>query len=335
MEQPSDQSTAGSDSTHPRWHNRRLFMALDGILGADGQAAPAVDPEELPISNDDYLFGGITPALAAMLPESAERRAKHRQSLTAAGYRSRAAWANLTALRFVLAFVSMIAVGYWLIVAPPQFELFLMGLLVALPLLAWAIPPLAVSAKATERRIDIDRGLPDVLDMLNMGVSQGLTAPQCLHRISQEIAEAHPALAEELRIVDRQTQLGSLTHALRNFSQRIDSPEVATFTSLLIQSETTGTSISQALQDYSDSMRSTLRERADARANSASFWMLAPVTLCLMPSVFLFLLGPAIVQLDDFFGNRASELVEGRNQALESLNQQPQLDLSQFSQNGN
>jgi hypothetical protein len=57
--------------------------------------------------------------------------------------------------------------------------------------------------------------------------------------------------------------------------------------------------------------------------------------LCLMPSVFLFLLGPAIVQLDEFFGSQASQLVEGREDALRSLEQQPQASLSQFQQDGN
>jgi tight adherence protein C len=91
----------------------------------------------------------------------------------------------------------------------------------------------------------------------------------------------------------------------------------------LTQSETTGTSIAQALKDYSDSMRNSLRERADARANAASFKLLFPTTLCLMPSVFLFLLGPAIVDMNDFFDNTAGTLTQGRDDAVQSLDRQP------------
>ena len=101
-----------------------------------------------------------------------------------------------------------------------------------------------------------------------------------------------------------------------------------------MQSESTGTSISHALTEYSYSIRSTLKERADSRANAASFKLLFPVSLCLMPSVFLFLLGPAVVELSDFFGNRAEQLNSERDNALDTLNQQPQLNLQQFSQNG-
>ena len=134
--------------------------------------------------------------------------------------------------------------------------------------------------------------------------------------------------------MDQQAEIGNLPQALRNFGYRIESPEVNSFTSLLIQSETTGTSIARALSDYSDSIRSSLKERADARANAASFQLLFPVALLLMPSVFLFLLGPAIVQMSDFFNNQADGLQQDRREALQSLDQQPQLDLRRFGAPG-
>ncbi len=316
------------------WSDRRLFSNFRGIVGDDLPDLVKPAPEELPIRDDEYVFGPITPSIAQLLPETAARREVQRKSLLGAGYRSRASWLNLTATRFVLAFFALISIGFWLIMAPPSFEPWLLAMIVVVPMLMWAIPPLVVSVKASDRKIDIERGLPDVLDMLNMGVSQGLSVEQCFRRISGELSEAHPALADELRLVTQQSDVGSLSQALRNLNYRIDSPEVSSFTSLLIQSESTGTSISRALGDYSDSIRSSLKERADSRANAASFKLLFPVALCLMPSVFLFLLGPAIVQLSDFLTNGAEALNSDRQNAMDSLQQQPRLDLSQFSQNG-
>ncbi|MBL8818646.1 MAG: type II secretion system F family protein [Planctomyces sp.] len=316
------------------WSDRRLFSDFRGIVGDELTDLVKPDPEELPIRDDEYVFGPITPSLAQLLPETAARREIQRKSLLGAGYRSRASWLNLTATRFVLAFFSLISIGFWLIMAPPSLEPWLLAMVVVVPMLMWAIPPLVVSVKASDRKIDIERGLPDVLDMLNMGVSQGLSVEQCFRRISGELSEAHPALADELRLVTQQSDVGSLSQALRNLNYRIDSPEVSSFTSLLIQSESTGTSISRALGDYSDSIRSSLKERADSRANAASFKLLFPVALCLMPSVFLFLLGPAIVQLSDFLTNGAEALNSDRQNAMDSLQQQPRLDLSRFSQNG-
>ncbi len=316
--------TAGDTPADYQRNQGGLFSDFHGILGstADDILAPP-KPEELPMSEDDMVFGNVTSALAEMLPESESRRTTQRQNLAAAGYHSRAAWINLNAVRFVLAFLTLVVGGFWLLMAPPQLETFLLGFVVLGPLVMWALPPLFVTSRANERKVDIERGLPDVLDMLNMGVSQGLTVPASLRRISSEISSVHPALSQELSIVNRQAQVGSLHYALRGFSQRIDSPEVASFTALLAQSEATGTSIAMALKEYSDSIRSSLRERADSHANAASFKLLFPTTLCLMPSVFLFLLGPAIVDMNNFFDNSSSVLTEGRANAVQSLDRQP------------
>ena len=305
------------------WSDRKLFSGFHGILKDGTTDLPIPEPEELPMKPDQMLFGSMTPALAELLPESGERKILQRKNLTAAGYHYRSAWINLSAARFAIGFVSVVIVGFWLLIAPPALEPWLLGLVIAAPLLAWALPPLLVSSKAEERKTDIERGLPDVMDMLNMGVSQGLTVPASLRRIATEIKPSHPALAEELAIVNQQTQVGSLSQALRNFSDRIDSPEVSSFTSLLMQTESTGTSIAHTLTEYSDSMRSSLRERADSRANAASFKLLFPTALCLMPSVFLFLLGPAIVEMSNFFNNTAEALLDDRDQALNTLDQQP------------
>jgi len=318
------------------WNDRRLFSDFRGILSDNSSVLNPIVPEDLPLREDQMLFGSITPAIAQLLPETAARREVQRKILVGAGYTSRTAWINLTAIRFTLAFLSVVLIGYFLITLPPSAEPWLIAMLVIAPLLAWALPPLVVSFKASDRRMDIERGLPDVLDMMNMGVSQGLTVPQSLKRISREITKVHPALAEELTLVHHQAEVGNMPQALRNFSQRIDSPEVSSFTSLLIQSEVTGTSISRSLTEYSDGFRSSLKERADSRANLASFKLLFPVALCLMPSVFLFLLGPAIVQFSDFYNNQAQQIQQNRQNAIRSLDQTPTLDsprlVSQYRQ---
>lgn len=321
----SESTDSGVNTNRLTSTQRALFSDFRGIVQSSGEDLPPPDPEELPMDEDDLAFGNATPALAQMLPETATRKQKQRQDLLAAGYHSHGSWLNLNSIRFVFSFFALLLVGLGLIVAPPTAEPYLVAALIGAPLVAWALPPLVVSSKAAERRTDIERGLPDALDMLNMGVSQGLTVQSSLRRIGPEIAPAHPALAEELQIVTRQAKVGSLSQALNNFSQRMDSNEVSSFTSLLIQSEATGTSVSRALADYSDSMRSTFRERADSRANAASFKLLFPTVLCLLPSVFMFLLGPAVVSMSDFFGGTASELLESRDDAINSLDQGPRV----------
>lgn len=305
--------------------SRSIFSDFRGIVQTSDGRLSTPEPEDLPIESNDLVFGSATAALAQMLPESTRRKGKQQQDLLVAGYHTRAAWLNLNSVRFVLALLALIVVGVALVFVPEVAEPYLLAALVGAPLLGWALPLLFVASTASGRRADIERGLPDVLDMLNMGVSQGLTVQSALRRIGPEISSVHPALALELRIVNQQARFGSLNVALYNFGKRLDSAEVTSFTSLLIQSEATGTSVSRALTDYSDSIRSTIRERADARSNAASFKLLFPTVLCLMPSVFMFLLGPAVVEMSDFFGGTANELLEARNNAINTLDLAPRV----------
>ncbi|MFM7865559.1 MAG: hypothetical protein ACKPHU_15200, partial [Planctomycetaceae bacterium] len=126
------------------WENRRLFHEFRGIVTEERLSIRSPEPEELPIAEDDFLFGTATPALAQMLPESESRRLTQRKNLMAAGYQSRAAWQNLSALRFILSFSSLCLLGLLLIMAPPEIEPAIVAALVIVPLLMWALPPLAV-----------------------------------------------------------------------------------------------------------------------------------------------------------------------------------------------
>ncbi|MCA9036796.1 MAG: hypothetical protein KDA91_16795, partial [Planctomycetaceae bacterium] len=122
------------------WRDRKLFSSFSGILTDNDLQLRALQPEELPIPEDDYIFGSVTPSLAALLPESEERREHQRMNLSAAGYRSRASWLNLSAIRFVLAFLALVFFGVLLIMAPPALELWILGAVVLAPLLMWALP---------------------------------------------------------------------------------------------------------------------------------------------------------------------------------------------------
>ena len=155
-----------------------------------------------------------------------------------------------------------------------------------------------------------------------MCVSQGLTVPDSVARVAHDLKSVYPALAQELAIVVDQTQVGTMNEALTNFAERVDIPQVESFVSLITQTERMGTSVSDALTEYSDNMRESLRQRADERANQASFSLLFPTVLFLMPAVFLFLMGPAIIEMAKFTNaGGLAGLGQGRN-VLRNLNQQ-------------
>jgi len=256
-----------------------------------------------------------------MLPDSDQRQDEARKELTTAGFYQPHAFENLAATRYLAMMAGLVIGGVALIMVPPRLEWLAVISIIALPLLGWALPRLYVRGQAGERRRQIEQGMPDLLDMLNMCVSQGLTITDSLRRILRDLRGPYPALAQELRIVTEQASLAGLPTALNNFSKRIDIPEVHSFTSLLNQTERMGTSITDALTSYSDTMRESLRQRTDEKGNRATFRLLFPTVFCLMPAVYLFLLGPAIVELSKFFyeGGRAS-LDQGSG-AIQRLNE--------------
>ncbi|WP_013630969.1 type II secretion system F family protein [Rubinisphaera brasiliensis] len=281
------------------WTSRSLFGKP---ISGTQQDLPRVAPSEVPFRDtSDFQFGTATPALAAMLPESESRRDALKQELVEAGYYNPHAYENLAAVRYLGLMLPLLIFGVLLVFGPPQLEPVMLVLMIVGAVLGWSIPRLLVRQRAAKRRREIEQALPDVIDLLNMCVSQGMTLRPALARVSWEISDTYPAMAEELRIVAEQANLGTLEHALNNMNERVDVPELHSLTTLLIQTERMGTNVSDSLTEYSDGMRATLQQRADQKANAATFKLLFPTVLCLMPAVYFFLLGPAVVELSDFF----------------------------------
>ena len=317
-------STILRGSVTPTWEDRRL-LEHRGILARDEvNPMPRVLAEDVPgIDDSDRKFGSLhNPAFASLLPESPERREQARKDLLAAGYHTPHAVENLAATRYVYMMLALIVFGALLLIVPTRLEPWMIGGLIFGPMLGWALPMLRIRSQAEARKREIEKGMPDLLDMLNMCVSQGLTVPDSLKRILRDFRGVYPALAQELNIVTEQTQITNLHTALENFGRRVDLPEVHSFTSLLIQTERMGTSISEALTAYSDTMRESLRQRADEKGNQATFRLLFPTVLCLMPAVYLFLLGPAVIGMSNFFNSGGRDSLDSGSTAIQRLNAQ-------------
>ncbi len=303
------------------WQDRTLFAPHTQSGWRGSPVIPTIEAHEVPtVDTSDYAFGAATPILAAFLPEGDEGRRQLNRELKQAGDYAPHARENLAAMRFLFMMGSLLLGGVCVLMAPRSIErMLLIGTLVMTGL-GWAIPSLLVKSRAKSRRNEIELAIPDMMDMLNMCVSQGLTVPDSFSRISVDLKPVYPALAQELSIVVDQGKVGTLNEALQNFAERIDLPQVDSFTSLLIQTERMGTSVSSALTDYSDTMRESLRQRADERANQASFSLLFPTVLCLMPAVFLFLMGPAAIELSKFTNAGGLQALGQGRQAVQGAN---------------
>ncbi len=317
-------STILRSSAAPNWEDRRLLEQFAGQSRSNANAMPRVLAADVPGTDDsDRTFGSsLNPAFASLFPDSPDRREDARRELNAAGYYNPHALENLSAIRYALMMLSILVFGGLLLIVPARLEPLIIGGLVFGPILGWALPMLQVRSKAAGRIREIGRAMPDLLDMLNMCVSQGLTVPDALKRILRDFRSVYPALSQELGIVLEQAKINDLHGALESFARRINLPEVHSFTTLLIQTERMGTSISQALTTYSDTMRESLKQRADEKGNRATFRLLFPTVICLMPAVYLFLMGPAVNELAKFFNSGGRNSLDTGSSTIQRLNTQ-------------
>jgi tight adherence protein C len=165
---------------------------------------------------------------------------------------------------------------------------------------AWAVPRVILRAVVARRLQRIAYGLPYALDMITMCTAGGITLRDALVHVGKEIYLGHPDLAIELVILRQHAELNSLDFALRQFSARINMPEITAVAALVSHTHRLGVNAASTLQEYADIIRQKWRQEADERANSASVKLLFPLALCLMPSAMMLLWGPAAIELTKF-----------------------------------
>jgi len=153
------------------------------------------------------------------------------------------------------------------------------------------------------RQSNFRRALPDALDVLVICLEGGLSLAAGLRRVSTELRTAHPALASELAIVQREVQLGLTSgEALKKMSERSDLEEVRSLASVILQSERLGASLVKSLRVHSESLRLKRYQRAEEKAAVAATKVLFPTLLFILPAVFVVILGPAAFRVIEMLG---------------------------------
>jgi tight adherence protein C len=221
------------------------------------------------------------------------------EKLRSAGFTSPSAPRIFTLVRLVMIFV--IPVGYVLLAyssgEPPSFlKLYLVGSgLAALGLL---LPSIYVQARADRRKEAIVNGFPDCLDLLLVCVESGLGLEAAMDRVGREMVISQPLVAELLSITTLQLRAGATREeAFRKLADSAQVDEIRSFTTLLIQSDKLGTSISTTLRIYAAEMREKRRMRAEEKAHRLPVLISIPLVACMLPTMIGTLMLPAIVMV--------------------------------------
>lgn len=156
-------------------------------------------------------------------------------------------------------------------------------------------PMVWLSGSVARRAKRMDRELPDTLDLIVVSLEAGLGFEAALLRITER---GEGVLAEELRRVLAEVNVGlGRRTALQAFAARTGLPAIANLVSAIVQAEQTGMSIAQVLRGQSDHLRIVRRQHAEEAAMKAPLKMLFPLVFFIFPSLFVVILGPAILQL--------------------------------------
>lgn len=163
------------------------------------------------------------------------------------------------------------------------------------------LPDVLIHNLGERRQEELRNGLPDVIDMLTVCVEAGLGFDAALARV---VSNLHgPAAAEFARVL-REMQLGkSRVEALRSAGARVQVSEFRTFISSMVQSSELGISMGDVLRAQAGQMRIKRRQRAEEKAQKLPVKILPPLILCILPAMFVVVLGPAGMSISGFFSH--------------------------------
>ena len=160
-------------------------------------------------------------------------------------------------------------------------------------------PSMYLYQKAYDRKNRIQRELPDAIDLLTISVESGLGFDAALQQVAYN---TEGPLADEFSRVLREMQIGSgRGEAMRALSERTNVVELRSFVSSMVQADAFGIPIANVLRVQSSEMRVKRRQRAEEKAQQVPVKMTIPLIFCILPCLFIAVMGPAAIHMMDSF----------------------------------
>jgi tight adherence protein C len=162
-------------------------------------------------------------------------------------------------------------------------------------MVGYLIPGAGLGQKAINRQEAIRRAMPDTMDLLTIAVEAGLGFDAALAHVRRNVPGP---LSDEIGRMLQEIQLGiPRVDAFRDLAGRTDVEELRAFVLAMVQADTFGISIAKVLRAQSKELRMKRRQRAEEKAQKIAVKLLFPLIFCILPSMFIVLLGPGIIRL--------------------------------------
>jgi tight adherence protein C len=180
----------------------------------------------------------------------------------------------------------------------PFIKIVLLGLLGFVGFLA---PDSMLSRRVDERQKEILRTLSDTLDLLTISVEAGLSLNAAIAQVVQNVPGV---LSAEFARMLQEIQLGvPRADAFRNLAERTDVEELNSFALAMIQADVFGVSIASVLRTQAQQLRIKRRQRAEAKAQQTPVKIVFPLILCILPALFIVIVGPGAIRIWQSFIN--------------------------------
>jgi len=267
-------------------------------LKASNKASAGNTPEALRASQGTDKLDKYSSFLE---PQDVEEYTAIRLKLIQAGYRTKSAVKTYHFAQFALG-ITFLLLGvayavYKSSTGDPSTKNTVLSIL-GPGLAGYYLPKWWVGKRQKERQEEMVNGFPDSLDMMLVCVEAGQSLDQSIIRVATELKAGFPALAEEYEMVSNEMKAGKdKTQVLRDMSERCGVGDIASFVTVLIQSQQFGTSIAEALRVFSAEMRDKRVMRAEEKANTLPTKMTLATMMFTVPPLLIILIGPSIYNI--------------------------------------
>ena len=239
--------------------------------------------------------------LAKRLPNSLTGSAETGNRLLHAGFDGPGALATYGVIRITTA-IGLPALAF--LFAPRTKFLYFVAIVLIAVMIGLLAAPGILDSLVRKRQERLRRSLPDSLDLMVVCVEAGISLDAAMLRVAREMGSMHPDLAGELLTMNRKVNAGmSREQAMHGLWVRTGVEELRGLASNMIQSEKWGTSIAKVLRVYAETLRRKRKQAAEKKAATAPLKMMIPLALFIFPTIFIVLLGPAVIKINAMFGN--------------------------------
>ncbi len=249
------------------------------------------------IQKTGLSIGGVIEHFENVLPKSQAEVSIVLQRLQHAGFRDESAVKIFYGTKVLVPLLFCILV---LVTGLGDMGGFMVYLIAAA--LGFLAPDFWLGRRIKQRQSKIRRGLPDVLDLLVICIEAGLSLDHATARTALELKSAQPEVCDELNIVVLEQRAGRpRTDAWKHMAERTDVDCVRNLVTMLIQAEQFGTSVAKTLRIHSDTLRTQRVQAVEEAAAKTTIKLLFPLVFFIFPTLFVVVLGPAILSIMDSF----------------------------------